>query len=50
MRPPRPLTKNVRVRVEDIKKLKEIAKEQNKQMPDVQAELIKFYRRNRKRK
>jgi len=44
----RPPTRTVRVRKIDVERLKEIAKQMNKQMPDVQSELIKFYRKKRR--
>ena len=42
-----PPTKMIRVRVSDIKKMKEMAKQVGKKLPDFQRELIKYYRRRK---
>ena len=43
----RPPTKMVRVRTRDLALMKEIAKQTGKKLPDVQRELIKFYRKKK---
>lgn len=48
MRPRRPATVMVRVRKKDYEKMKEMAREAQKQLPDFQREMIKFYRRKKR--
>jgi len=45
MRRRRPKTKMVRVRIKDIQRAKEMARQAQKKLPDFWAELIKSYRR-----
>jgi len=47
MRKKRPATVMMRVRKRDLAKMKEMAKAAQKQLPDFQRELIKFYRKKR---
>jgi len=43
----RPPTKMMRIREVDLKILKEIARQRGKKLPDIQRELIKYYRRRK---
>jgi len=42
----RPPTKLMRIRSRDLALMREIAKQTGKPLPDVQRELLKYYRRN----
>jgi len=47
----RPPTRMIRVRVTDVERMKEMARQEDKQMPDFQSELIKLYKKKcRKRR
>jgi len=41
-------TKMVRVRIKDLEKMKEMARQAQKKLPDFQAELIKAYKKRKK--
>ena len=47
MRKKRPATVMMRVRKTDLNKMKEMAKAAQKQLPDFQRDLIKFYRKKK---
>ena len=49
MRKKRPATKMVRVRVLDLKRMKELARQSQKQLPDFQSELIKVYNKTKRK-
>jgi len=48
MRRKRPPTKLIRIRISDLKRMKEYAKQSQKQLPDFQSELIKIYKKKQK--
>ena len=43
----RPPTKLMRIRVKDLELMREIAKQTGKGLPDIQRELLKFYRKKK---
>ena len=43
----RPPTKMMRIRTSDLKKIKELAKQAGKKLPDFQKELIKYYKKRK---
>jgi len=48
MRKRRPKTVMMRVRKSDLQKMKEMARAAQKQLPDFQKELIKYYRKRKR--
>ena len=44
----RPPTKMMRIRTRDLERMKELAKQAGKRLPDFQRELLKYYKRKRK--
>ena len=44
----RPPTKLIRIRVRDLKLMKILSKEEKKYLPDLQTEIIKYYKKNKK--
>jgi len=43
----RPQTKLMRIRTRDLNRMKEMAQQAGKRLPDFQRELIKFYRKKK---
>ena len=44
----RPPTKMMRIRTRDLERMKELAKQSGKRLPDFQRELLKCYKRRKK--
>ena len=44
----RPPTRMMRIRTSDLERMKELAKQAGKKLPDFQRELLKYYKRRRK--
>ncbi len=44
----RPPTKMMRIRTRDLERMKELAKQAGKRLPDFQRELLKYYKRRSK--